>query len=99
MSRGARCPHCGYDLAGLVDRGVCPECGHDPAEAGPREATFFRRLRRTVITILAIGMVALVSIALLVPMPARLYAIPAAIFALVLAPIYVAAWLARRLDG
>ncbi len=24
---GRLCPHCGYDVTGLADRGACPECG------------------------------------------------------------------------
>ena len=97
MSDANRCPECGYDLAGH-DHERCPECGTSPRAPSSRERGFFRSLRRVLAGVMIVGLGAVVLVGLFVPPPVRLYALPAVIFLFVLAPIYIAAHLARRLD-
>lgn len=53
----AKCPHCGYDLAGLPDEGSCPECGA-PFDAGamrPPEHVVDRYFKSIILGIITVS--------------------------------------------
>ena len=99
MTSHGVCPACGYDLHGHPDGQRCPECGASLRTAEPREIAFFQRVRVALFLLLIAGIGAIAAAAVLLPASTRLYVIPAILFVFVLAPIYIAAHLARRMDG
>jgi len=62
--RPSNCQHCRYDLNAIPNAHVCPECGHaiEFVPQGLKRITQWQRLRwAPFITLLAIGMLALLS--------------------------------------